>query len=348
MMAKEPKDRYQTPEHLVHHLYLAARKLGAAAEVPEGVLAVEAALPNPPGGRPLVLAALAAIAVVGLIFLIDSFSTPKQQSVQNPPVAASAANPSPELHDLRPGAPTQLNKTENTKPIPSVTPVADIPTFDVEKPSASDLAEFFQKNKAAPEILVKLDDLDLRDHAVDLVITNPIVRIRPRKPGQRPTIRDEYRPRLPRTFQASLTITSRVCDIENIRFVLDQTGAGVPMAMLWLRNTHEANIRGCEFIQAAACLPQKDSRMASVLVESAQPASLTLTESCFLGFRSLSQLARSGDGQQDLVFEGAMSGGQDAITRRGPVRIEPTNCLFGPHAATFRLEALPARAAWFG
>ena len=164
MMAKQPKDRYQTPEHLVHHLYLAAQKLGAAAEVPEGVLAVEAALPNPPGGRPLVLAALAAIAVVGLIFLIDSFSTPKQQSVQNPPVVASAANPSPELHEPRPGAPTQPNKTENTKPIPGVTPVADIPTFDVEKPSAGDLAEFFRKNKAAPEILVKLDDVDLRDH----------------------------------------------------------------------------------------------------------------------------------------------------------------------------------------
>ena len=70
MMAKQPKDRYQTPEHLVHHLYLAARKLGAA-EVPEGVLAVEAALPSPPTGRPVVLAALAAIAVVALIFLVD-------------------------------------------------------------------------------------------------------------------------------------------------------------------------------------------------------------------------------------------------------------------------------------
>src|SRR6185312_14152 len=67
MMAKQPRDRYQSPEQLVHHLLLGARHLGQPTEVPEGVLAVEAALPNPPRGRPLLLAALAASAVVALI-----------------------------------------------------------------------------------------------------------------------------------------------------------------------------------------------------------------------------------------------------------------------------------------
>src|SRR5258708_38864924 len=35
MMAKNPRDRYQTPEHLVHDLLQAARKLGACGNVPE-------------------------------------------------------------------------------------------------------------------------------------------------------------------------------------------------------------------------------------------------------------------------------------------------------------------------
>ncbi len=59
MMAKRPQDRYQSPEQLVHHLLLAARKLGGPNNVPEGVLTVEAALPPPPGGRPLLLAGVA-------------------------------------------------------------------------------------------------------------------------------------------------------------------------------------------------------------------------------------------------------------------------------------------------
>src|SRR5262249_36710292 len=60
MMAKNPRDRYQTPEHLIHHLVLVAKKLGAAAEVPEGVVFVDAPLPNLPASRPVVLAALLA------------------------------------------------------------------------------------------------------------------------------------------------------------------------------------------------------------------------------------------------------------------------------------------------
>src|SRR5262249_32677962 len=59
MMAKQPRDRYQSPEQLVHHLLLAARPLGVAPEGAEGVLSIEATLPNPPGGRPLLLAGLA-------------------------------------------------------------------------------------------------------------------------------------------------------------------------------------------------------------------------------------------------------------------------------------------------
>ncbi|MGH7169682.1 MAG: serine/threonine-protein kinase, partial [Gemmataceae bacterium] len=274
MMAKQPKDRYQTSEHLVHHLYLAARKLGAAAEVPEGVLAVEAALPNPPAGRPLVLVAVAAIAVVGLIFLVDAASTPKPQSASNSP--PDVRDPKPNQQPLGPRTitATPANPVEKPTTIKGVTQEKGIPTFDDENPTAAALAEWLQKHKDAPAIILKLDDLDLRHYGSDLVISNPSVTIQPRRPGQRPTIRDWYRGGQAGTFQASLTITSKICIIEKIRFVLNQAGGGAPMAMLWLRDTHEVNIRGCEFIQTAPCF-QKEGRMTSVLAESKQPANLT-------------------------------------------------------------------------
>src|SRR5262249_62089162 len=119
------------------------------------------------------------------------------------------------------------------------------------------------------------------------VISNQEVTIQPRKPGQRPTVRDQYRAREPGgggTFQASLTIESETCTIENIRFVLNQTGACVPMAILWLRNTRTVNIHGCEFIQADPCSERekdKDCRMASILAESTNQSSLFVSGSCF-------------------------------------------------------------------
>jgi serine/threonine protein kinase len=344
MMAKQVNDRYQTPEQLVHHLYLAARKLGTA-EVPEGVLAVEAALPRPPASRPFLVAAAAAVAVVALIFLVDLASTPKPQLAHNPPIHAGQALPVEPRHSESGAAEPResANGTENRSdaPIKQVEP-AKAPTFNVEKPTAEDLADFLRKNATAQEIILKLDDLDLStrsDNTPDLIVKNPVVTIQPLKPGQRPTIRAQYRARLPRTLQASLTIESSICTIENLRFVLNQTGASVPMAMLWLKNCREVNIRRCEFIQAEPCSERdkdKESRMASVIAESDKPAKLTLTESCFLGFSSLG--VKLGGEQKDWLLSGAASGGQDAVTRRGPVRIEATNCLFGPHAAAFRLE----------
>src|SRR5262249_13009110 len=47
MMAKDPRARYQRPEHLVQHLILVAQKVGATADMPDGVLFVDAPLPSP-------------------------------------------------------------------------------------------------------------------------------------------------------------------------------------------------------------------------------------------------------------------------------------------------------------
>jgi serine/threonine protein kinase len=347
MIAKQPKDRYQTPEQLVHHLYLAARKLGAAGEVPEGVLTVEAALPHPPAGRPLALVALAAAAVVGLIFLLDQSSTSK------PAPAPHAANSGSSEPPDKQSAPTEV--VANTSPprndaAPSTVvppPLTKVPLFNLARPTATDLAEFLEKNKQAEAIVLELDDLDLRAGAngrPSLVISNPKVTIRPRTPQTHPTLRYAYDDaRTAPTLQAPLTIESKECLVEGICFVLDQKGAGVPMAALRFRGVRQATVQRCEFIQAN---PFGDkNRMTSVLVESQTVATLTLSECCFLGFGAL-VTANKGDGlAEEMVFSEAGAGGQDAVTRRGAVAVKASNCLFGPHAATFRLEGLEGAAS---
>jgi serine/threonine protein kinase len=341
MMAKQPKDRYQTPEQLVHHLLLAARKLGAAAEAPEGVLAVEAALPSPPGGRSLILAAIAAVVVVSLIFAIDQASSPKSEVASLPPLVKS--------DDKRKGPADGDASTAATPPgegnvQPAVQPLpveANSPTFRSEHPTASEFFDFARTHREAPEIIFELaDDLDLRgdDLGPDLVIANRKVTIRGRDASKPPTIRYNYRARRSEAMQTLLTIESENCTIDNIRFVLDQEGASVPMAALYFRFPKSApmssvHVRHCEFIQGNSS--GSDNRMASIRVESNQPARLQLSESCFLGFGTLST---RGGGQSEMVLKGASSGGQDAVARRGPVRIEANDCVFGPHAATFRLE----------
>ncbi len=340
MMAKQPKDRYQTPEQLVHHLLLAARKLGAAAEAPEGVLAVEAALPSPPGGRSLILAAIAAVVVVALIFAIDQASSPKNEVVSLPPLVKSdekRKGPADGGASTTATPPGDGNVQPAAQPLPVE---ASIPTFQSEHPTEPELADFLRANREAPEIIIELaDDLDLRgdDQKPDLIVANRKVTIRGREAGKPPTIRYNYRARKSEAMQTLLTIESENCTIENIRFVLDQEGASVPMAALYFRSPKSAPlsayVRHCEFIQGNSS--GVDNRMASIRVESNQPAKLQLSASCFLGFGTLST---RGGGQNEMVLKGASAGGQDAIARRGPVRIEANDCVFGPHAATFRLE----------
>ena len=82
MMAKDPKDRYQRPEHLVQHLIQVAQKLGGA-EMPEGVFFVDAPLPGPPRRRPLVLASIAVAALAAFVLAV-AVTTPRVPSVPLP------------------------------------------------------------------------------------------------------------------------------------------------------------------------------------------------------------------------------------------------------------------------
>ena len=76
MLAKNPKDRYQRPIHLLHHLLQVAQKVGAAADVPEGLLLVDAPLPNQPRHRPFLLIGMSLAALVLVIFFLSLLPEP--------------------------------------------------------------------------------------------------------------------------------------------------------------------------------------------------------------------------------------------------------------------------------
>jgi serine/threonine protein kinase len=341
MMAKLPKDRYQSPEELVHHLLMTARKLGSAPEVPEGVLSVEAALPNGPRSRPFLLIALACAAVVGLIFLIDHASSPSRRPAEK--VAIQLPDP-PEGRDKSAAgqpadgtAPPGLPPETQPRPPEPLAPVV----FEEDRPTAASLAAWLDKHRDAEELVIVLrGNLDLSavegGQAQDLLIRNKRLTLRSR-PGLRPTIRYVYdgQPAAGST-RAPLTIDSQHSVIEGIHFIIDARGATTPLAALVYRKGAEHHVQGCTFLQAQP--PEGDrNRLASVVIETTEAHPRVAVDQCvFVGAGNL-ELQSTPRGDEWKPSPGLL-GGQNAITRHGPARLEVTNCAFGPHEAIFRLE----------
>src|SRR5439155_11927551 len=110
MMAKDPKDRYQRPEHLVQHFILLAQKLGTGVEVPVGVLFVDAPLPGPPRTRPILMTASALLGLIVLIVVLGP--TPLFQSATRGP--SSALPRANEKGKIPPGTTAQTSENEPT------------------------------------------------------------------------------------------------------------------------------------------------------------------------------------------------------------------------------------------
>jgi len=235
MMAKKPQDRYQSPEQLVHHLLLAARKLGAPANVPEGMLSVEAALPPPPGGRPLLLTGIAAVMVVALIVMLELFnrtpaatSSAKQPSVDLNPASSGtdkpfAGVPLPATGLVTDNTPSDKGK-EPPDP-PQTVPVAYFPGGD-----GPFLAEWLKSaNKDAPKEITLDQDVLLSDKVdIGLFLSGPKVTIQAKSPGYRPTIRFTNDGRLQGANPwAAISIDSPNVTVRGIRILIDGCSADV-------------------------------------------------------------------------------------------------------------------------
>jgi len=337
MMAKNPRDRYQTPEHLFHDLLLALRKVGGGGTAPEGVLAVEASLP-PPSYRPMLLVALAAAAVVALILVLAPSSTPPHRPGPGPHTDITDKDgPRPSPKD---GGPKDVVKEPPKDPVPPA-----VAKYDAEDVNADRLANWLKDHQNADRIEIELArdlDLQVRDGPDPLVVKANRVVIRSKYPRRRATIRLSYglgKP-APRT---ALTVDSKEASLEGLRVVLDGGSSEGSMTGLKLQGGGQYAVRNCEFLQARPSFTEQQRLASVVLANAAGPgggdprAALTLSECTFLGFDTL-QTDLEGTSLVKLLLTGAERGGQDAVVRRGPGLLKVSDCAFGPHAAAFRFE----------
>jgi len=314
MMAKDPKDRYQRPEHLVQHLIFVAQKVGVSADLPDGVLFVDAPLPSPPRRRPLLLVAVAGAALTVLLILL-SIGLPQAGPMVVP-------KPGVDLRPEEPVSPRTLAKAPlNPLPVP------------VSEPSQRHVKDETGLRQA---LASKLDDaVILVDQPIVLTEPGPIysgkpnqvLRVESQNPLKPAVIRLRYTPDSEQPdLWAAIVVEGGKAVFRNLRFEIDsdQTPENVQVAALAVRKGGHVTLERCTFVQKAPIqrfIHQRESLvpMASVLAinrndaESSAPH-VVLTECYF-------------------------QEGQDAIALDGPADIRPTNCAFGRHGALFHLRA---------
>jgi len=317
MMAKDPKDRYQRPEHLVQHLILVAQKVGASADLPDGVLFVDAPLPNPPARRPLLMVALAG-AALAVVLLVLSLATPQLGPVVVPPTGV-------DLLAEAPGPPKTPGKA-----------VARPVAVAASGPGKRHVKDDKSLRKAFAD---KLDDaVVLVDQPIALTEPGPIfdgkvLRMESQDPQEPATIRLQYTPGAdPSDLWAAIVVDGGKVVFRNLRFEIDveETPENVQVAAVAVRQGGHATFERCTFVQKKApvqrFIRQRDALVpvASVAVANHEDAEGSLPHAVF----------------SECYFQE----GQDAIAVDGPADIRATDCAFGKHSALFHLRAADKEA----
>src|SRR5262249_34059026 len=265
----------------------AARKLGAAPGVPEGVLSVEATLPNARAGRPLLLAGLAVAAVVGLILALDQASPPSRPPpppTVPPPHPRAAAPPRPDR------APPDHSPPVRPAPAGSGARVYRAP----DEPTVKHLLDWLGENQDAQRLELHLAgalDLSAREGGGGLVVKARHVTIKAKDPRHPPTLRFSYDAGAARGPRVALTPRAGESLVEGVRFVIDvHESAETEMIGLLLLGGQKHQVERCEFLQARPSFKEGSARLASVVAEADRSRpELTLRGCCFLGFGRLTE-----------------------------------------------------------
>ncbi len=323
MMAKDPKDRYQRPEHLVQHLILMAQKLGTATEVPEGVLFVDAPLPSPPRTRPVLMTASALLGLVVLIVLLGPSTWPWHSAARVP---ANGGRSSNEKAKVSPGGTAPASDNEGSqaalpaRPIPAAPLEPEPRAYRVD--SARDLVDLLSKpavDKTQPTVVSLEKDLELtREELLVFQERNWLLQAGETH-RRRPTIRLVYDPAWERGPWAALTVKSGKVTLRGLRFEVHGGGSEMRLSALALQGG-ELTVENCEFVQASP--PEiEPGRLSSVAVQ-----------------------GPSGEGDKPVLrLSGCyFAGGQHAVTLQGAKgiadwRLEIADCAFAPHTGALFL-----------
>ncbi|HEV8058953.1 MAG TPA: serine/threonine-protein kinase [Gemmataceae bacterium] len=302
MLAKDPNDRYQHPEELVEHLIALARLEGGREEKPDGVLFVDARLPGPYIGRP-VLTTCAAVAALCVLVVVLGQSP--SDSSWKPPASPKGGLP----NDARTVADPRENPDPENRPNEEIAGQSNPSTQEMRSYRASSgAAELAQVLKSAVSAHVRIPagemSLTRNDQLVfdgkDLVLEGE-----PAALDKKPVLRLTYDTMPPGGPWSVLTVRGGKVQIKGIRFELDAAGAEIDMSAV-SRLGGTVAFENCEFVQMRA---GDHGRVASVQAAGAPPAdamALVLTQ-CY--------------------FEA----GQVAILLNSPLSVRLSQCAFGPH-----------------
>jgi tRNA A-37 threonylcarbamoyl transferase component Bud32 len=322
MMAKDAKDRYQKPEHLVQHLILLAQKFGTGpsadpAASGESVLFVDAALPARPRTRPWLVTGLAVAAVVALVFVLgpsredartpghhDAGTASREEGVPRQP--ADGATPPTDHAAPSPALAVTPSSRQATAPLPRH-PVPLSPR------DGRELADILAKHETT---VVTLDrDFDLKKDE-QLLFDGDELTLQGAE-GKRPTIRLKYDGSRLGEPWAALTVRGRKVKLIGLRFEIDARESSELIMSAIAQFGGHVTLEQCEFVQVQ--VPETGAgSLSSVTVagpttDTAKPI-LILNECLFVR-------------------------GQRAVTLTGAGTVKPTGCAFGPHtAATFHVQ----------
>jgi serine/threonine protein kinase len=316
MMAKDPKDRYQRPVHLVQHMLQVAQKVGAADDVPEGVLFVDAPLRGDPRKRPLLLVSFAALALALVLVLLSLAPQPKAPLSKGP--VATQDKPLP--------------KEPNPTPIPNVGPAfAD----NVKVSSEAELAAAFVDPAKKINVVVT-KNIDLPPEGLQFKGEGNRTLTVDSEPNLIRKIRFKYVPKLDAPgMVAGLILDGGTVIFNNIRFEIEglKDTPEQLVASLGIRGSGTVTFNNCVFVQifdrsnVEKLIPQRQSviPVASIAIENTgntERPTVILEQCSFTG---------------GLVAN-SFTGGQVAVGVRGPAEIHARNCAFRPYAALFHLR----------
>ncbi|MBY0528326.1 MAG: serine/threonine protein kinase [Gemmataceae bacterium] len=308
MMAKDPRERFQTPEHLVQQLVQLAQKCGCPADVPDGMVFVDQPLPHPPRALPVLVTLIAAAAVVVLAILMGSMSSSPAQSEGGTNVAP------PRNIDPQPPGGETTPIVGPVKPPDDPTPIVPTAKWSVARTS-KELAQFLKQPNARIRLAGDMFELKAEEGSAEapgLVFRGEEVVIEPDDPLKRPTIALKYDPSIgKKQLWAALSVAGGKATLNGLRFVIDATGTDTAMTAIVQNDGGTLTVKNCEFQQSGFATESSQRRMSCV---------------------TLSATTRGG--RPTATFDRCLfRGGDDAFLLTGPGTLQLVNCAFGPHAS---------------
>jgi serine/threonine protein kinase len=321
MMAKDPKKRYQRPEHLVQHLLQLAQELGGSAEMPASMIYVDAALPVPPRKRPGLMIGLGLAGLIAAVLLLSFAPDDSDRRGSSPP----PGNSSKPGDDMGPTFPDSKGKVAASQ--------------QKDAKDAVESAAALKKALAATEReeIPLTGNISLANggQAVARGRTFTLAGPATTDPAQLPKLTLDCSPSGADAAgeRAGVTVDGGKAVFRNIHF--DMTAAHTPEVMRYaavlVKNGADVTFERCVFMQdphwgefAGEKLP-KAKAMTSVLI-ACNP--------------------KNGNDKATVRFKECLFGrGQHAVGVDGVADIHAENCAFGPHRAMFHLFGQSSSAA---